>query len=109
MPDLRVSGPRRQAAEREAINAPIQSTAADIMKIAMIRVDEALHQRKLRTRMLLQVHDELIFEAPEDEVDIIVGLVCEQMEGAYQFKDVPLKVDLEVGPNWEEMRDITTH
>lgn len=109
MPDLRVSGPRRQAAEREAINAPIQSTAADIMKIAMIRVDEALRERKLKTRMLLQVHDELIFEAPEDEVDTIVGLVCEQMEGAYQFKDVPLKVDLEVGPNWEEMRDITTH
>lgn len=107
MPDLKVSGPRRQAAEREAINAPIQATAADIMKIAMIRVDEALRQRQLATRMLLQVHDELIFEAPAGEVDTVVALVCEQMEHAYQFKQVPLKVDLEVGPNWEEMQEVT--
>ncbi len=105
MPELRSGGPRRQAAEREAINAPIQSTAADIMKIAMIRVDEELRRRKLKARMLLQVHDELIFEAPEHEVDELVRLVCEQMEGAYELR-VPLKVDVEAGPNWEEMAEI---
>jgi DNA polymerase-1 len=106
MPDLAASGPRRQAAEREAINAPIQSTAADIMKIAMIRVDEALRKRKLATRMLLQVHDELIFEVPFAEVDELVALVCEQMEGAYPELRVRLKVDVEQGPNWEEMTDV---
>jgi DNA polymerase-1 len=108
MPDLKVSGPRRQAAEREAINAPIQSTAADIMKIAMIRVDDELRRRKLATRMLLQVHDELIFEVPHAEVDEVVRLVCEQMEGAYPDLRVPLKVDVEQGPNWEEMHDVET-
>jgi DNA polymerase-1 len=105
MPDLKNSGPRRAAAEREAINAPIQATAADIMKIAMIRVDEELRRRKLKTRMLLQVHDELIFEAPHAEVDEVILLVCEQMEGAYELR-VPLKVDVEKGPNWEEMEEI---
>jgi len=105
MPELSSGGPRRAAAEREAINAPIQSTAADIMKIAMIRVDEALRQRKLATRMLLQVHDELIFEAPQAEVDAVVQLVCEQMEGAHKL-NVPLKVDVESGPNWEEMHEV---
>jgi DNA polymerase I len=112
VPDLRSGGPRRAAAEREAINAPIQATAADIMKIAMIRVDEELRQRKLKTRMLLQVHDELILEAPDDEVEQVVELVCEQMEGAYELKNektgnnVPLKVDVEAGPNWEEMGEV---
>jgi DNA polymerase I len=105
MPELSSGGPRRAAAEREAINAPIQSTAADIMKIAMIRVDEALRQRKLATRMLLQVHDELIFEAPHAEMDEVVQLVCQQMEGAHKLS-VPLKVDVESGPNWEEMHDV---
>jgi hypothetical protein len=107
MPDLRVNGPRRQAAEREAINAPIQATAADIMKIAMIRVDEELRRRGLKTRMLLQVHDELIFEAPHDEVEQVVQLVCDQMQGAYKMH-VPLKVDVEFGPNWEEMKEVET-
>jgi DNA polymerase I len=106
MPDLRGSGPRRAAAEREAINAPIQATAADIMKIAMIRVDEELRRRDLKTRMLLQVHDELIFEAPEDEVQTVIKLVCDKMENAYQLKEVPLKVDVETGPNWEEMTEV---
>jgi DNA polymerase I len=106
-PELSSGGPRRAAAEREAINAPIQSTAADIMKIAMIRVDEALRQSKLATRMLLQVHDELIFEAPHAEVDAVVSLVCEQMENAHKL-NVPLKVDVESGPNWEEMHDVVT-
>jgi DNA polymerase I len=106
MPDLTASGPRRAAAEREAINAPIQSTAADIMKIAMIRVDEELRLRKLAARMLLQVHDELIFEVPHAEVEALVKLVCAQMEGAYPDLRVRLKVDVEQGPNWEEMTDV---
>jgi hypothetical protein len=108
MPELKASGPRRQAAEREAINAPIQSTAADIMKIAMIRVDEELRRRKLRARMLLQVHDELIFEVPREELTEASRLVCEQMESAYSDLRVPLKVDVEQGSNWEEMTDVET-
>ena len=107
MPELKSNGPRRQAAEREAINAPIQATAADIMKIAMIRVDEQLRQRQLKARMLLQVHDELIFEVPYAEVDEVVQLVCDQMQGAYELR-VPLRVDVESGPNWEEMHEIET-
>jgi DNA polymerase-1 len=70
-------------------------------------VDEELRRRKLRTRMLLQVHDELIFEAPEDEVDQVVGLVCDKMEHAYTFEQVPLKVDVEIGTNWEEMEEVS--
>lgn len=102
MADLKASGPRRAGAEREAINAPIQGTAADIMKIAMLQVAEALRAQGLRTRLLLQVHDELILEAPEDEVEAAKQLVRAVMEGAYQLA-VPLGVDVEVGPNWEEM------
>jgi DNA polymerase I len=105
MPDLRVSGPRRQAAEREAINAPIQATAADIMKIAMIDIDAELRRRALKTRMLLQVHDELIFEAPEEETREVIALVCERMENAYELR-VPLKVEVEAGPNWEELHAV---
>lgn len=108
--DLRTSGPRRQAAEREAINHPIQSTAADIMKLAMIAVDAELRRRELRTRMLLQVHDELIFEAPEVEVDEVVALVRDRMEGVLSDMRppfaVPLRVEIEMGPNWEELTPV---
>ncbi|NTW01273.1 MAG: DNA polymerase I [Oscillochloris sp.] len=112
MPDLQTKGPRRAAAEREAINAPIQGTAADIMKIAMVRMSRALEEHHLRTRLLLQVHDELILEAPHDEVETVTQLVREVMEHAYELtwhdedgneQHVPLGVDVEVGPNWEEM------
>jgi DNA polymerase-1 len=96
---------RRQAAEREAINAPIQSTSADIMKIAMINIDRELQERKLGTKLLLQVHDELIFEAPEDELEVATELVRTTMEQAYSL-DVPLKVDVEIGQNWEEMTEV---
>jgi DNA polymerase-1 len=106
MPDLQASGARRQAAEREAINAPIQSTAADIMKIAMLRVNDALKQQLPNVRMLLQVHDELIFEAPEAERDAAIALIREQMEGAYPDLRVRLKVDVEYGYNWEEMTEV---
>jgi DNA polymerase-1 len=113
MPELQTRGPRRAAAEREAINAPIQGTAADIMKIAMVNMARALDDSGLRTRLLLQVHDELILEAPDDEVEAVKKLVCDVMEGAYELKwtdedgvtqQVPLGVDVETGPNWEEMR-----
>lgn len=93
---------RRQAAEREAINAPIQATAADIMKLAMISVAHTIQERRLQTRLLLQVHDELILEAPQAEVDEVQCLVRTVMERACTLH-VPLKVDVEVGPNWEEM------
>jgi DNA polymerase-1 len=95
-------GPERGRAEREAINMPIQGTAADIIKIAMIRLHQALRERKLRARMLLQVHDELVLEAPDDEVQAVVPLVREVMGGDFELS-VPLKVDVEVGQNWLEM------
>ncbi|NTW97748.1 MAG: DNA polymerase I, partial [Oscillochloris sp.] len=112
IPDLQTKGPRRAAAEREAVNAPIQGSAADIMKIAMIHMARALAERGLRTRLLLQVHDELILEAPDEEVATVTQLVREVMEHAYELtwvdqeghtQQVPLGVDVESGPNWEEM------
>jgi DNA polymerase-1 len=105
MPGLNTKGPARQAAEREAINAPIQSTAADIMKLAMIEVAQQRAQRGLRSRLLLQVHDELIFEVPHEEVDIMQHMVRELMEGIYTLR-VPLSVNIAQGSNWEEMEEV---
>jgi DNA polymerase-1 len=98
-------GPQAQAALREAINAPIQGTAADLMKIAMVNTKRALDASGLRAKLLLQVHDELILEAPDAEVPEVARLVCEVMEHAYQLA-VPLSVDVESGPNWDEMQPI---
>jgi DNA polymerase-1 len=95
----------RAAAARQAINAPIQGTAADILKIAMIELDEQLVEQGLETRMVLQVHDEVVLEAPKDEVDQVVALTREVMEGAYPLC-VRLKVDIEVGEDWYDMRSI---
>ncbi|HUX77752.1 MAG TPA: DNA polymerase I [Anaerolineae bacterium] len=92
----------RQAAERMAINAPIQGTAADIINIATIHLHRALQERGLRARMILQVHDELVVEAPDEEVTTVAPLVREIMEDAFDLK-APLKADLKVGQNWEEM------
>jgi DNA polymerase-1 len=92
----------RQAAERMAINAPIQGTAADIINIATIRLHQALQEQDLRARMILQVHDELVIEAPEEEVEIVAPLIRQIMEGAFDLK-APLKADLKVGENWGEM------
>lgn len=89
----------RRAAEREAINAPIQGSAADILKLAMIRIDRAMQEQGLRTRMIMQVHDELVFEVPEDEVEAVQGLVAEAMRTAYPLA-VPLEVELHMGPCW---------
>ncbi|MGE4219318.1 MAG: DNA polymerase I, partial [Alphaproteobacteria bacterium] len=96
---------RRNYAERQAINAPIQGTAADIIKRAMIRLPHALAQAKLQGRMLLQVHDELLFEVPEDEIDTTVSLVREVMENAAKPAldlAVPLVVEAGIGSNWAE-------
>lgn len=92
---------RRNFAERAAINAPIQGSAADVIKRAMIRVPDAMAGAGLKTRMLLQVHDELIFEAPEDEVEATIEVVKRTMEGAAQLS-VPLTVEAGVGDSWAE-------
>lgn len=89
----------RSFAERTAMNTPIQGSAADIIKKAMIDMDEALKDKGLKTRLLLQVHDELIFEAPEEEIEILKELVPLVMENAIEL-DVPLKVDYAYGPTW---------
>ncbi len=101
----KVSSNIRLAAERAAINHPIQGTAADIIKIAMINLHRALKEQYPDSAMILQVHDELVLEVPERDVNEVARLVKEKMEGAYQLK-APLKVDLEVGKNWKEMEKI---
>lgn len=89
----------RQAAERAAINHPIQGTAADIIKMAMISLHRRLKQGGFQARMILQVHDELVLETPEGELARVAAIVKETMEGAYKL-DAPLRVDMECGPNW---------
>ena len=89
----------RSFAERTAMNTPIQGSAADIIKLAMINMSERLKQEGLKTRMLLQVHDELIFEAPLEELEILKKIVPEEMEHAISL-NVPLKVDYNFGPTW---------
>jgi DNA polymerase-1 len=96
----------RQAAERAAINHPIQGTAADIIKIAMIRLFRALNAGGYRSRLILQVHDELVLEVPPDELPAVARLVKETMEAAYALK-AALKVDLEVGKNWYELEPVS--
>lgn len=92
----------RQREEREAINAPVQGTAADIIKLAMIRLPEALKHAGLKTRMILQVHDELIFEVPENELESATKLVKDVMDNAYPLS-VPLVTEARVGDNWGEL------
>ena len=93
--------PRRQAAERTAINAPMQGTAADIIKRAMIAVDDWLVKNQLESRIIMQVHDELVFEVPAKELDSITKEVTLLMEGAADLK-VPLLVEVGVGDNWDQ-------
>jgi DNA polymerase-1 len=95
----------RQAAERAAINHPIQGTAADIIKIAMIHLHRALIEGGYRSRMILQVHDELVLEVPSAELTAVSQLVRETMTGAYDLK-AALRVDVEAGPNWYEMEPV---
>ncbi|UJF29127.1 DNA polymerase I [Kaistella sp. 97-N-M2] len=88
-------------AERNAVNAPIQGSAADVIKLAMIKIDEQLTEKNLKTKMLLQVHDELVFEAPEEELETVTALIKKEMETAYETT-VPLLVEVGVGDNWLE-------
>ncbi len=92
---------RRQAAERTAINAPMQGTAADIIKLAMISVDDWLQHSGLTSVMIMQVHDELILEVPEHELQQVTEGLAQRMENAASLK-VPLVVDVGVGNNWDE-------
>ncbi|MGD2014399.1 MAG: DNA polymerase I [Desulfobacterales bacterium] len=91
----------RQAAERTAINTPIQGSAADLIKVAMIQVNQALNEKKLKSAMLLTVHDELVFEVPPDELKVVSRLVKDIMEGVWTLK-VPLKINIAHGHNWDE-------
>jgi DNA polymerase-1 len=103
IPDINSKNPNQRGfAERTAVNTPLQGTAADLIKLAMIRIDEEIRQRGLKSRMTLQVHDELVFEVPESEVDTMKPLVREHMEQAYSLA-VPLLVEIGVGPNWRDM------
>ncbi len=107
IPELRMSNSSlRGAGERMAINMPIQGTAADIIKIAMVQLPERLRSAGLKARMLLQVHDELVLEVPRGEVDAVVPILRTTMEAALKL-DVPLTVDVKVGDDWESMRPLT--
>jgi DNA polymerase-1 len=100
LPELKSGNPNlRSFGERVATNAPIQGSAADLIKIAMLRMARALAARGLRSRMLLQVHDELLFEGPPEEMDALEALAVEVMESAMDLS-VPLKVDVKAGPDW---------
>ena len=95
----------RSREEREAINAPVQGTAADIMKIAMLNVSSALREKELRSRILLQVHDELVLECPLEELNQTAALVSQIMQNAFPL-EVPLQTDARSGPNWNEMSSL---
>jgi DNA polymerase-1 len=103
LPDLISQNPvARNAAERMAMNAPVQGTASDMIKIAMVRVATALHEGRLQARMLLQVHDELLFEAPPEEVESVEALARQIMAGALPLR-VPVVVDVKSGKDWSEV------
>jgi DNA polymerase-1 len=95
----------RAAAERTAINMPIQGSAADIIKLAMVRMDRELQQRRMQSKMILQVHDELVFEAWQDELELLVPLVREVMENCFPLA-VPLVVDIKAGKRWSELQPV---
>lgn len=102
LPEIKDSNrPRRQGAERAAINAPMQGTAADLIKLAMIAVEDWLEKEQLKTKMLLQVHDELVFDVPLDEIDLLQAKLPDLMCHVAQLK-VPLVVSIGIGDNWEE-------
>ncbi len=95
----------RSREEREAINAPIQGTAADIMKLAMLHLPPALAQAGLSGKMLLQVHDELVLECPKDEIKLTATVVIDVMENAYKLA-IPLRADARSGPDWDDMQPV---
>ena len=95
------NGLRRQAAERAAINAPLQGSAADIIKKAMIDINSFLNKELPQTKMIMQVHDELIFETPKTNAEEVLKLVKDKMENAVKL-DIPLIADAAIGKNWNE-------
>ena len=102
LPEINSSnGNRRQGAERAAINAPMQGTAADIIKLAMISVHGWLSKENLCSKLIMQVHDELVLEVPDDEIGTIKDELPRLMGGVAEL-DVPLLVEVGVGPNWEQ-------
>ena len=104
IPDMHSRNPSaRSFAERTAVNTPLQGTAADLIKLAMIRIAKHLQQKKMQSRMLLQVHDELVFETPQGEKDDLKELVKREMETVYELK-VPMVVDTGMGPNWRDAK-----
>jgi len=106
IPDIESRNPNQRGfAERTAINTPLQGTGADLIKLAMISLDRKLTVRKLKTRMVLQVHDELLFEVPADEKDEAATLVRSEMEGVVKLK-VPLVADLSFGKNWRDLKQV---
>jgi DNA polymerase-1 len=103
IPDLLSKNPNlRGFAERTAVNTPLQGTAADLIKVAMLRLDREIRERGLEAKLLLQVHDELVLEAPENEAETVKSLVKECMENAHAVS-VPLEVEVSVGANWRDM------
>ena len=103
IPDIESRNPNQRGfAERTAINTPLQGTAADLIKLAMISIDRKLAERRLKTRMVLQVHDELLFEAPASEAAEVEVLVRAEMEGVVRLR-VPLVADLGFGANWRDL------
>jgi DNA polymerase-1 len=104
IPDMHSRNPNaRSFAERTAVNTPLQGTAADLIKLAMIRIDEILRREKLETKMLLQVHDELLFESPPGEAEQVSKMVKREMENVHKL-DVPLIVDVGIGENWRDAK-----
>jgi len=104
IPDMHSRNPNaRSFAERTAVNTPLQGTAADLIKLAMIRIDEILRHEKLETKMLLQVHDELLFESPPQEAEEVSQMVKREMENVHKL-DVPMIVDIGIGENWRDAK-----
>jgi DNA polymerase-1 len=102
IPELKSKNPNtRQQGERFAINSPVQGTAADIIKIAMINIWKSFNDRHLKAKMILQVHDELLFELQKEELGVVTDIVRKEMEGVMEFS-VPIKVDIGYGSNWAE-------
>ena len=95
----------RQFAERQAVNTPIQGTASDLIKLAMIKISEQIKDKGLKSKMILQIHDELVFDLPLSELNILTRLVKERMENVMKL-NVPIKVDMKKGRNWLEMEAI---
>jgi DNA polymerase I len=103
---LSTNAQSREFARRQAINTPIQGSCADLIKIAMVRIYQQLQKRGLKTKMIIQIHDELVFDVPGEEFDEVKGLAKEYMEKALSL-NVPIEVNLKSGPNWGAMVKLT--